>query len=189
MEAGPRWRPDGAPDSRIDLGDVVVRRWTIDDAAALHEAVTASTEHLRPWMPWIAHEPLSVRDRENLIAGWSAAWDERSDFTVGVFSQGRVIGGSGLHLRGPDGVLEIGYWVRSGCTGSGIATRVVRALADSAWRIEGVVGVEIHHDSANVASGRVAEKAGFSLLREYQREPQAPAESGRARVWVSQRGR
>jgi ribosomal-protein-serine acetyltransferase len=56
--------------ARLDDGDLVLQAWTVEDAAALHEAVVASVDHLRPWMPWIAAEPQTVEQRAALIAGW-----------------------------------------------------------------------------------------------------------------------
>jgi RimJ/RimL family protein N-acetyltransferase len=50
-----------------------------------------------------------------------------------------------------------------------------------------VHAVEIHHDSANVASGRVAEKAGFAQVSTYRREVTAPGESGVSVRWVLSR--
>ena len=32
----------------------------------MHDAVTESIEHLRPWMPWIADEPVTVEQRRAL---------------------------------------------------------------------------------------------------------------------------
>jgi hypothetical protein len=52
---------------RIEGDGLVLRRWREEDAGLLHEAVVDSVEHLRPWMPWIADEPMSVEQRRNLI--------------------------------------------------------------------------------------------------------------------------
>lgn len=183
------WVPSCAPSECIDLGDLIVRRYVIEDAPALHDAVVASTEHLRPWMPWIAREPVSVDDRRALIGQWSCSWDDRSDFTMGIFLGGDVVGGTGLHVRSDPGCLEIGYWVHVDHVGRGVATRVVRALTAAAMAMDDIDRVEIHHDVANVSSGRVAHRAGFVLADEYDREPSAPADSGRERVWITTRVR
>jgi RimJ/RimL family protein N-acetyltransferase len=177
------------PPERIDVGDVIVRRFTVSDAPVLHDAIVDSLDHLRPWMAWIAREPLEVSDREVLLTDSWSAWEEGRDFMMGIFSKGVCIGCTGLHLRGADGTAEIGYWIRVGHAGRGIATRVVRALLDAALDMEGIHTVEIHLDSANTASRRVAEKAGLSLRAEVIREPEAPGESGTLLKWVSRRGR
>ncbi|MGH3264185.1 MAG: hypothetical protein ACRDNS_19565, partial [Trebonia sp.] len=55
-------------------GKLVLRRWLKDDAAILEAAVMESIEHLRPWMPWAADEPLSAVKRRALIAEWEGDW-------------------------------------------------------------------------------------------------------------------
>ena len=47
--------------------------------------------------------------------------------------------------------------------------------------------VEIRHDKANVASGGVPAKLGFTLVEEYTREITAPAETGTGYVWRMER--
>lgn len=189
MGAQQEWTPSRAPRERIDLGDLVVRRYAADDAAALDVAVRTSTEHLRPWMPWIAHEPLGVEDRRALIGQWSREWDERADFTMGIFRGEEVVGGTGLHVRSLPGCLEIGYWVHVDHVGCGVATRAVTALVDSAFELEDVERVEIRHDAANEASQNVARRAGFMFEVERDRQAQAPADVGREKVWFTTRVR
>lgn len=173
----------------MDLGDLVVRRYVSSDAESLHESVTTSIEHLRPWMPWISGEPLGVDDRRALIDQWTTDWDERSDFTMGVFVGDRVVGGTGLHPRSGPGSLDIGYWLHVDCIGRGIMNRVVSALVESAFKLEDIVTVAISHDEANTASRRVAERAGFRLDGRYERVPEAPAETGTTLRWVRTRER
>lgn len=189
MGAQRDWRPVRAPRDCIDLGDIVVRRLGVDDATRLHEAITASIEHLRPWMPWIRHEPADVGERVAVIEKWSDSWDDRTDFTMGVIRGEKVIGGTGLHLRSGPNVMEIGYWVHPAYVGQGVATRVVRGLVESAFLLDDVNVVQIVHDMANVASRRVAEKCGFQPGGETVREPQAPADTGRVLKWFTTRER
>lgn len=166
---------------------VVVRRYEMSDAAALHEAIVHSVDHLRPWMPWASFEPLALADREELIADWLERWDAAEDFNFGVFEGPTVVGGCGLHRRvGPKG-FEIGYWTRAGQTGRGIATESAGCLVEAAFTIPGIEFVEVHHDVANVASGRVPAKLGFQLVEEREDGATAPAEVGVERVWRLER--
>jgi len=88
---------------------LVLRQWRPDDAGTLQRAVDRNLEHLRPWMPWIAAEPLPPEERRTLITGWAEARATGGDAVYGIFlPDGTAIGGTGLHRRiGPDG-LEIG---------------------------------------------------------------------------------
>src|SRR3954452_11299172 len=97
--------------------ELEVRPWTEDDAPALSRAIAESLEHLRPWMHWIADEPLSLEERR--------AWmldPAGNDEHYGLWLGDRVVGGCGLHRRLGPGALEIGYWVHAAFTRRGLAT-------------------------------------------------------------------
>lgn len=166
------------PDRIVDPGGLILRQWRTSDAEALGRAVAESLEHLRPWMGWIAEEPMPLERRLARIEEWERDWSGRGDVLLGVFVDGRIAGGCGLHQRiAPDG-LEIGYWIHVAHVRQGLATRAVGLLTDSALGLPGITHVEIHHDKANQASGGVPRKLGFEWLGEWTDEPEAPAELG-----------
>jgi RimJ/RimL family protein N-acetyltransferase len=171
---------------RIELDDgVVVRTYTVDDMPQLVDVVNRELDHLRPFMPW-AQAPVTV---EGQTAWWRSTLDESDDglrdLPYGIFdAAGRVIGGTGFHLRGGRGVVEIGYWLASDVTGRGLMTRVVSALVDAAREVDGVRQVEIKCDVANERSGAVPRRLGFRIIREETREPIAASETGQDVVWA-----
>jgi ribosomal-protein-serine acetyltransferase len=174
-----------SPPDSLSVDDVTVRRWREDDVALLNEMVISSLEHLRPWMPWVHDEPLSLTDRAEKVTGWVRSWDAAQDFTCAIVdSSGGLLGVCGLHRRTEAGGLEIGYWIRSGRTGEGIATTATRALVQAAFSIDGISFVEIHHDAANVASSRVPEKVGFARVSQ---RPDTPSTSGEVGIDVTWR--
>jgi ribosomal-protein-serine acetyltransferase len=157
---------------------LVLRRWRPSDAEALTEAIVQSIDHLRPFMAWIAEEPLSPTRRRRMILEWERDFAAGGDAFIGVFRDGRVVGSCGLHRRiGPDG-LEIGYWIHSDHTRQGLATQVATALTGAALALPGITHVEIHHDEANQASAGVSRKLGFELVAQVSRPTVAPAEVG-----------
>jgi ribosomal-protein-serine acetyltransferase len=162
--------------------DLVVRPYDEDDAAALQQAIDESREHLRPWMHWIRDEPMSLDQRRAWIRERSAG-----DEHYGLWLGDRVVGGCGLHRRLGPAALEIGYWVHPEFTRRGVATAAVRRLCEIAFARPGIDRVEIHHDRANVASGRVAAAAGFTRVGEGTREPDAPAHEGVEVIWRLER--
>jgi RimJ/RimL family protein N-acetyltransferase len=172
----------------LQVGDYVVRKYELSDAQALVDAVTDSYKHLEPWMPWIKFEPQSVIQREELIATWNKSWEQRTEFVMGIFLGDRVVGGSGLHLRGNEKTVEIGYWVHVDYIGRGIATQVSDALTLEAFRLWPEIDtVVIVHDEANIASGKVPARLGFKHVLTGQREPEAPGESGVMFRWEKKR--
>jgi RimJ/RimL family protein N-acetyltransferase len=157
---------------------VLLRRWDAADVPVVAAAVTRNIEHLRPWMPWIAHEPLADEARAALFDTWEQSYRAGSDVIYGVFLDGDAIGGTGLHRRrGPHG-LEIGYWIDQAHTNQGIATEVARMLTSAALAVPGITFVEIHHDKANIASSRVPQKLGYAFVAETQDEVTSPGEIG-----------
>jgi ribosomal-protein-serine acetyltransferase len=140
-----------------------LRRYVTADAEALNRAVAASVEHLLPWMPWAADEPLTVAARLELFATWDRQWEAGESAVYGMFVGAEVIGGTGLHRRreGRPDVIEIGYWVHVDHIRRGIATEAAAALTDAAFGLAGTTIVEIMHLPDNIASGRVPARLGF----------------------------
>jgi RimJ/RimL family protein N-acetyltransferase len=172
------------PDEVLQADGLVIRRFQREDAARLHVAIVESIEHLRPWMPWISAEPLTVADREHLIGDvFGTGWEDETDFGYGLFIGEVVVGGCGLHRRISLDGLEIGYWVHAGHVGHGVATSAARTLCAAAFALDQVTHVEIHHDKANTASRRVPEKLGFRLVREVDDDIAAPGEVGISCEW------
>ena len=171
------------PEYIVGPDALTLRRWARDDAAQLGEAVADSVDHLRPWMPWIVHEPLSVTERQALIDSWDQEWLAGGDVVMGVFVDGAVTGGCGLHRRIGPGGLEIGYWTARRFLRQGIAMTAAGLLAEAAFSDPAITRVEIHHDKANQASAGVPRKLGLRLARERVDEIQAPGESGISCEW------
>ena len=175
------------PERIAGENDLVLRRWVVDDAEALAQAVSESAEHLRPWMAWMAEEPLTLEQRRALLAGWERDWSNNGDVLLGIFVGDRIAGSCGLHRRrGPD-VLELGYWIHPSFTRQGLGTAVARLLTDTAFTVPGITAVEIHHDKANTASAAIPRRLGFRFLREAPDDSAAPAELGIDCAWLMER--
>lgn len=173
----------GIPERIVGPDGVLLRRWEPADAEALVAAVTRSAEHLRPWMEWMAHQPMSVAEQRRLIESWARDWAEGGDAVYGVFVGDEVAGGTGLHRRlGPDG-LEIGYWVGFGFTRRGLATLLSALLTDAAFELPEINCVQIRHDKANIRSAGVPRKLGFRLVKEVVDGVEAPGEIGVSCYW------
>jgi RimJ/RimL family protein N-acetyltransferase len=172
---------------RIEAEGVLLRRWTPADAERQQAAVEQSAEHLRPWMPWAAAEPLSPVARQALLSRWQREWEQGGDSVLAAFVGGEVAGSFGLHRRRGPETLEIGYWVHVAHLRRGLATRAVVALTETALALPEITAVEIHHDKANLASAGVARRAGYRFLGERPDMPEAPAEVGVDCVWRIER--
>ena len=100
--------------------------------------------------------------REMCVAGWDSG--HRAEFVVESAGEGagRRLGRMGLGLDGA-GAGQIGYWMDPAARGSGVATAAARALCRWAFGTLGLGLVEWRAEVGNVASRRVAEKAGFTV--------------------------
>ena len=77
---------------------------------------------------------------------------------------------------GDEGVVELGYWVKAGARGRGVATRAVVLVARFAFDELGAARVQLVTEPDNLASQRVAEKQA------------SPAKWTYARSWPSRAG-
>jgi RimJ/RimL family protein N-acetyltransferase len=168
---------------KVVRGSLLLREWREADAEALAQVITENIEHLRPFLPWVTFEPMELPARRALIARWVTEADHGGDLLVGLFNEGAIVGGCGLHTRIGSGGLEIGYWVHKNHLRLGIATLAARALTDVGFARPEIDRIEIHHDVANAASGGVPKVLGFTLIGDEPRERRAPADTGVHRIW------
>ncbi len=132
------------------------------DATRLYQAARQSIAEVFPWLPW-CHPDYSLEEGRTWIEGTVQAWrdDTRFDFTMNDPTDGAFIGGCGLNdINRVNQTANLGYWVRTGWTGRGVATAATLLLAEFGIERAGLTRIEIIVATANRASQRVAEKAG-----------------------------
>jgi len=141
-----------------------LRCWDPRDAPLFEEALHASLDHLRPWMPWAHDEPTPLDEKIDRLRRFRGMFDLGQDFVYGIFApdESEVFGGTGLHTRVGDAALEIGYWLRTSRVGQGFAREATAALTTVAFRVCDVDRVEIRIDPANEASLRIPRALGFT---------------------------
>jgi RimJ/RimL family protein N-acetyltransferase len=151
------------PPYRIETERLVLRCYDPRDAPLLKEAIDASLDHLRPWMPWARVEPQPIEQKVELLRMFRGDFDRGTNFTYGVFEpdESRLLGGSGLHPRGGKGSLEIGYWVRADAIGRGLATEITAVLTRVGFERCGLARVDIQIDPTNERSLSIPRKLGF----------------------------
>ena len=141
---------------------ILLRLTTDDDIAALWEATVASKSELIPWLAW-CHEDYSLEEAAQWLALCRDGWAARDMFYFAVTDEagGPIIGACGLnHVDWPNRRANLGYWVRTGEHGRGVATEAARLLARYALEELGLARLEIVVGCGNQASERVAVKLG-----------------------------
>ena len=118
---------------------------------------------MRTWRDGATYAKSARHVSESIQASQAGSWYE---WAISRVDSHAFLGRVGLdRIDREQRTANVGYWVRTGCTRQGIATAAVRLVARLAFedldleRLEFVIGVD------NVASRRVAEKAGAILHR------------------------
>jgi RimJ/RimL family protein N-acetyltransferase len=99
---------------------------------------------------------------------WLAS-EEETAFVVVDRESGELLGAIGVQEVGQANA-QVGYWVKREARGRGVATAALRLLARYAVEELGAGRVQLFTEPENIASQRVAEKAGFvreGVLRRY----------------------
>jgi RimJ/RimL family protein N-acetyltransferase len=177
-----------APPERIEIEDLVLRRWAPEDLQARYEAIIDSYDHLHPWMSWLPEPPTLEAQRE-----WGerqlGSWPTAPSCNYGIFdaADGTLLGIVAVHDRLGPGALELGYWGHVAHSGKGVITRAVGELTRILLELDGIERVEIHCDQANAPSAAVPKRLGYRLDRIQPDEIKAPAETGQLMIWIMER--
>jgi RimJ/RimL family protein N-acetyltransferase len=133
--------------------------------------------------------PYTREDAERFlaIATIEAAAGDGVALAVADADGDRLIGTIGLMEVDADrGYGEIGYWIAAAARGRGAATRAVVLVRDWARATLGLTELELLPHRDNLASQRVAERAGFTdtgAVRPIGRMPPGRQEGYKVYVW------
>ena len=143
-------------------GPLLIRPFREEDAYLLYEAVRESVSQVSPWLPW-CHQNYSIEESREFIGSRELASQGGEWYSFGIFEKndGTFLGGVGINfINRVHQLANLGYWVRTSATGSGIATMATRLAARFGFEELGLHRIEIVAAVGNVPSQRVAEKAG-----------------------------
>lgn len=150
----------------LDDDHVVIRPFLPGDAQPVFEAVRESRADVDPWLPDLG-ATLSISDVSTYLDGQPDAWASGDAYNFAILDHHTdgFLGGCGLtQISSRHRFANMYYWVRTGHTKKGIATRAVRLLARFGCETLALQRIEIVVPIGHTASIRVAEKAG--ALRE-----------------------
>ena len=177
---GALWRhillgvPLAFPDPPLAAGGIVLR--TLEPRDVPWVTAACSDRELSRYVPGIPY-PYAEADARGFIERAARAWAEGSaaTFVISNVADGTGLGTIGLHLAAGDtGVAQVGYWLTREARGRGAATIAVQLVARWAFAAVGIDRLSLQTAPENVASQRVAERAGFTregLLRAWMPTP------------------
>ncbi|WCB93990.1 acetyltransferase [Baekduia alba] len=149
------------PDPALTDGSVLLRPLTAADVPAIYAACQAPDIQHFTFVP----VPYAMDHAREWVGGAARAREQGEALSLAIVDvdDGGLVGTVAL-LR-PDWqhrTVEIGYWVAPWGRRNGAATRAVALLAPWAIRTLAFARVACDVDIDNVASQRVAERAGFT---------------------------
>ena len=156
-------------------GVVQLRSWARADAPAIVECLEGD-EELGRWLDRVP-QPYSLDDALFYIES-----EGEEKFAITDAASDAILGSIGLRWDHDDAAAEVGYWMRRDLRGRGLMTRAVELISRYALE-QGAQRVFLRADPENVASCRVAEKAGFTkegVLRSAHWNPRL----GRRQDWA-----
>jgi len=180
------------PNWPLSDGVVTLRRFTLDDTSVVTRACQD------PEIPrWTASIPVPYEERHarewiSRHDGWWAS-GERAPFATCSATAGDFLGSMGLTGIDWDRLIgAAGYWAASWARNTGATTRALRLLCGWALDVVNLDAIELMTVIGNLASERVAEKAGFKLtetIDDYApRRALAPGSTYQVRYWVLRSG-
>jgi RimJ/RimL family protein N-acetyltransferase len=151
--------------SEFTTDRLLIRMPMPGDGPVVYDAVTASLEELKPWLPFANYEQTLEGVEANLRES-HAQFLKREDLRLLVFLKetGEFIASSGLHRINWDvPKFEIGYWIDTRQSGKGYMTEAVEGITRFAFEELAANRVEIRCDPNNVKSRAVAERLNYTL--------------------------
>lgn len=172
---------------RIETARLTLRRYEMSDAEEMSRVIIASRHYLAPWMPWARDEPITEDERSELVATFMREYDDGVDFVMGIFlsDSGMYLGGTGLHTRLGEGILEIGYWIAANEQRNGYVTEAALALTQVAIVFAGAERVEIHHVPTNLHSRAVPERLLYTYEGRHETLMAGVEELEATDIWVA----
>lgn len=142
-------------------GWLTLRPFTPDDIPWVHEVLLDPVLQRFMQVP----SPCRLEDAASHVEqAYIGGWDDgrRAEFVAEDAATGTALGRVGLRWGEP-GVAEVGYWVDPHARNRGVGTAAVRVVCQWAVATAGIELIEWRCDADNIASRRVAEKAGFLI--------------------------
>lgn len=143
-------------------GKILIRPFKPDDLSAFFEAVQESIPELVTWMTW-CKEDYSLEDATTYIMSREEDGKTEGEYSFAICDAetGTFLGCLGINqVNRTYNFANLGYWVRSSRVGQGVASSATRLGARFGMEVLGLQRIEILAATANLASQRVAEKAG-----------------------------
>lgn len=139
---------------------LVLRRFTTADAHDMYKN-WASDERVTQFLTWTPHK--NLKETKSILSEWKTGYKEENTYNWAMEYEGHVIGGVSI-VRCSDKreYAELGYCIGYDYWSQGFMTEAVQAIVSFLFIEVGFHRLEVAHAVRNPASGRVAQKCGFT---------------------------
>src|SRR5687767_2976997 len=110
--------------------ELILRGFRDSDIDAFYEAIQESFVALNRYMTW-CHDSYSRDETVTWVSSREKEWAEGHDFSFVIEDgqSGLVLGAIGLNsINYMNKFANLGYWIRTSCTGRGVASRATRMV-------------------------------------------------------------
>lgn len=133
------------------------------DGIMVNAAIVESFDQLTQWLSWCQKMP-TIQETELEIRKLHIQFLQRTDMTLGIFSDNQFIGCIGLHhLEWNIPSARIGYWCRTSQQGKGYIVEAANALTHYAFEALNLRRLAVWTDEDNIQSTKIPINLGFSL--------------------------
>lgn len=143
---------------------LTLRRYAVDDSEEMFR--WGSDDQVTHFLPWPTYT--SVDGVRAVLTEWEAQYNSDTFYEWAIIpdEENAVMGGIGV-VRFDEGAntMEVGYVLSRECWGKGYAAEALKAVLNYLFTNVGPDRITAKHDTENVNSGRVMQKAGMRYLK------------------------
>jgi len=145
---------------------ITVRALVAEDAGPLADLYLANRDHLAPFEPTRDQEFYTVEGQRGRLAAALADHEQGRSLPFVIEVDGRLAGRVNVTNIVLGGFCSgsLGYWVAADTVGRGVATTAVRQVIDECFTNQGLHRLEAGTLVDNLASQKVLEHTGFTLI-------------------------
>lgn len=154
----------------IETPRLILRRFEVGDAEDMF-CNWASDNEVTRYLSWAPH--VDTEESARILQRWVCEYENPDNYHWGIVPKdmGCVTGSIGVVNSSENNLrCEIGYCISRALWGRGMMTEALMAVIWFLFENTGFNRIEAKHDTRNIASGRVMQKAGMThegTLRQY----------------------
>jgi len=145
----------------LENKEISLERFKLEDGVDVFNALKKSYNEISPWLSWLT-ATYNQKSANDFIYLQMANWNQDLEYAFTIKNQaGDLLGTISLHLYDKQNkVASLGYWMNSEFTSNGICTSAVKLLVANTLKQLNLSRIEVIVATKNIASQKVAEKAG-----------------------------